>query len=91
MAAIGRGSSACMVLNSYHQGCLYEIKSETGPPHAKEFIFSVIVLGVEYTGTGKSKKLAKQAAAQNALNSLYKLQLGLGTGEEQAPGKVTDS
>ena len=88
MAAMGRGSSACMVLNSYHQGCQYELKSETGPPHAKEFVYGVVVLGVEYTGVGKSKKLAKQAAAQNALNSLYKLQLGLGTGEEHIPGET---
>lgn len=88
MAAMGRGSSACMVLNSYHQGCHYEQKSESGPPHAKEFVFSVTVLGVEYTGVGRSKKLAKQAAAQNALNSLYKLQLGLGTGEGHIPGEA---
>ena len=75
-----------MVLHSYHQGCRYEMKEERGPPHAKQYVFSVIVMGVEYFGQGRSKKLAKQAAAQNALNSLYNLKLGLGTGAYDMPG-----
>ena len=77
MATIGKGSSACMVLNSYHAGSKYELKEEKGPPHAKEFVYSVTVLGVEYFGSGKNKKAAKQAAAANALNSLYKIKVSL--------------
>ncbi len=77
MATLGRGSSSCMVLNSYHQGAVYELKEEKGPPHAKEYVYSVTVQGVEYFGSGKSKKLGKQAAAANALNALYKIKLSL--------------
>ena len=77
MATMGKGSSSCMVLNSYHQGAVYDLKEEKGPPHAKEFVYSVTVLGVEYYGSGKSKKLAKQAAAANALSSLYKIKVSL--------------
>lgn len=70
-----------MVLNSYHRDCHYELKSEQGPPHAKEFVYSVIVAGTEFFGKGRSKKLAKQSAAQNALDSMYDLRLGLGDGD----------
>lgn len=76
----GRGSNACMILNSYHQGCSYEFVSEAGPPHSKEYVFGVTILGAQYLGRGKSKKEAKQAAAANALNTLYHLRLSLGTG-----------
>ena len=69
-----------MVLNSYHQGCKYELVAERGLPHAKEFTISVTVLGREYQGKGRSKKLAKQAAAANALTDLYNLRLQLGSG-----------
>lgn len=77
MATMGKGSSACMILNSYHQGAQYDLKEEKGPPHAKEYVYAVTILGVEYFGSGKSKKLAKQAAASNALNSLYKIKTSL--------------
>ena len=87
MAAIGRASSACATLNSFHRDCHYELKEEKGPPHAKHYVFSVVVMGVEYFGHGRSKKLAKQAAAQNALNSLYNIRLGLGTGAYSMPGE----
>ena len=77
MATMGKGSSSCMVLNSYHQGAQYELKEEKGPQHSKEYVYAVTVLGVEYFGSGKSKKLAKQAAAANALNALYKIKVSL--------------
>lgn len=80
MATLGKGSSACMVLNSYHQGCRYELREESGPPHSKEFVYSVTVGGVEYYGRGKSKKEAKQASAANALNSIHGIKTQLGTG-----------
>lgn len=51
----------------------YEIISETGPAHNKEFTASItldeVVLG---TGVGKTKKEAEQRAAQSALNILAK-------------------
>ena len=78
--SIGKGANACMVLNSYHQGCIYEQISEEGPPHKKEYVFGVTVLGDKYLGKGRSKKEAKQAAAANALNTVYHLRLSLGDG-----------
>lgn len=87
MACMGRGSSACMVLNSYHNGCKYELKEESGPPHAKQFVYGVVVMGVEYYGSGRSKKLAKQAAAQSALSSLYSLNLSLSEEGHRMPGE----
>ena len=46
---------------------LYQVVSETGPAHAKEFAVSVSVDGrVVGDGQGRSKKLAEQEAAKNA-------------------------
>ena len=78
MAGLGKGNNACSVLNSYHQGCKYEILEECGPPHMKEFTFAVDVLGRQYVGKGRSKKLAKQAAAASALKTIYSINLSLG-------------
>ena len=78
MAGLGKGNNACSVLNSYHQGCKYELLGECGPPHIKEFTFAVEVLGQQFVGKGRSKKLAKQAAAASALKTLYSINLSLG-------------
>lgn len=78
MATLGQGSNACSVLNSYHAGCQYEMVEECGPPHDKQFVFKVEILGVAYTGKGSSKKRAKQAAAASALRSIYNINLSLG-------------
>jgi ribonuclease-3 len=44
---------------------------EDGPDHAKHFQATVLVNGVEYgTGEGRSKKLAEQAAARQAMETL---------------------
>ena len=46
----------------------YELVDETGPDHQKEFTMAVFVREKEYgRGTGASKKLASQLAAENAL------------------------
>jgi ribonuclease-3 len=46
----------------------YELVDETGPDHQKEFTMAVFVRNKEYgRGTGASKKLASQLAAENAL------------------------
>ena len=48
---------------------VYDVMVESGPAHARQFTVSVSVDGVELgIGTGKSKKMAEQAAAQAALN-----------------------
>lgn len=83
MAGMTKGSNACSILNSYHQGCKYEMIRESGPPHMKEFTFSVNVLGQDFAGKGRSKKHAKQAAAATALRSLYGVNLTLGIEEVQ--------
>ena len=46
----------------------YKLVDETGPDHQKEFIMAVFVKDKEYgRGSGASKKLASQLAAENAL------------------------
>jgi ribonuclease-3 len=49
----------------------YQLVEESGPPHDRLFVFQILVgetfLGV---GRGKSKKIAQQAAAAEALNKL---------------------
>lgn len=49
----------------------YKVIKETGPAHAKTFEVVVLVNQVEMSrGFGKSKKIAEQNAAQNALTKL---------------------
>ena len=84
MAGLGKGSNPCNILNSYQQGSRYDLVSESGPPHNKEFTFSVNVHGVDYLGTGRSKKLAKQAAAAAALRSAYNINTTLSVPAEPA-------
>lgn len=49
----------------------YEVASETGPPHNRVFEVAASVEGeVIGRGTGRSKKAAQQAAAEQALDSL---------------------
>jgi len=50
---------------------LYETVSEEGPDHAKEFTVAVLIDGVvQGQGSGRSKQLAEQAAAEAALKAL---------------------
>ncbi|XP_071545538.1 double-stranded RNA-specific editase 1-like [Panulirus ornatus] len=60
-----------MLLNELKQGVEYMLKQESGEPHSKTFIFQVTVDGQIFEGTGNSKKLAKAAAARQALSKLY--------------------
>lgn len=47
----------------------YEVVKEVGPDHDKEFTVQVLVDGkVKGTGVGKSKQLAQQSAAEQALD-----------------------
>ena len=51
----------------------YQVISESGPAHNREFVIEVIVNGKQLaTGTGKSKSEAEQDAASNALESMLK-------------------
>jgi ribonuclease-3 len=48
----------------------YQVASETGPDHNKNFIVEVVISGEVWgKGEGKSKSLAEQEAARNALDS----------------------
>ncbi|KAK7086600.1 Double-stranded RNA-specific editase B2 [Halocaridina rubra] len=60
-----------MLLNELRQGVEYQLKRESGEPHAKTFAFQVTVDEQVFEGTGNSKKLAKAAAARQALSKLY--------------------
>lgn len=46
---------------------MYEFTNEQGPPHAREFVCTVKLCGLEEQGVGKSKKLAKRNAAATML------------------------
>lgn len=49
----------------------YEVLEESGPDHRKEFVVAALVGGVERgRGRGPSKKIAEQAAAQQALRAV---------------------
>lgn len=51
----------------------YAIVEESGPPHDKRFVAQVSVMGAPAaTGEGNSKKVAEQAAAKRALETLEK-------------------
>ncbi|XP_045581268.1 double-stranded RNA-specific editase 1 isoform X2 [Procambarus clarkii] len=60
-----------MLLNELRQGVEYMLKQESGEPHSKTFTYQVTVDGQLFEGTGNSKKLAKAAAARQALSKLY--------------------
>ena len=60
----------------------YDLVQESGPPHMKEFVMQAVVEGRAYRGTGKSKKLAKYAAASEALKQIYNMNLSLGVGNK---------
>lgn len=49
---------------------VYGVIAETGPDHDKTFIARVTIGAFQATGSGKSKKLAEQAAARSALDQL---------------------
>ncbi len=85
MASIGQPSNPISILNSYHAGCAYRLVEESGPPHNKQFVYCVHILGFDYKGSGPSKKKAKSAAASVALKKLYSINLGLNGGELATP------
>lgn len=52
---------------------VYELVSESGPPHDRNFVMSVKINDDSVQGAGRSKKLAKAAAAQVALFKLFNI------------------
>ena len=61
-----------LVQRKKSQQLSYELISETGPDHCKEFIVRVLLNGREVgTGSGTSKKRAEQAAAAQAIVRLF--------------------
>lgn len=59
-----------MVLGSKSLLCVCTV-TDTGPAHAREFECCVTVRGWEFTGSGSTKKAAKAAAAEKALQYLH--------------------
>uniref|UniRef100_A0A9J7Y9Q3 Protein kinase, interferon-inducible double stranded RNA dependent activator n=2 Tax=Cyprinus carpio TaxID=7962 RepID=A0A9J7Y9Q3_CYPCA len=51
----------------------YVVCMETGPDHMKEFTVACRLEGLEESGTGSSKKLARRAAAERMLGKLQSL------------------
>lgn len=55
----------------------YQVVEETGPPHSRTFVIAVLLEEVEVgRGEGASKKQAEQAAAEDALRSIEKEDIG---------------
>ncbi|XP_021930344.1 double-stranded RNA-specific editase Adar-like isoform X4 [Zootermopsis nevadensis] len=61
--------NAVCALNELRPGLTYNTVSMSGPVHAPTFTISVEVNGQVFEGQGRSKKLAKHAAAEAALRS----------------------
>ena len=56
-------------------GPIYMVENEEGPDHNKIFTVAVFINGSKHgSGTGTSKKVAEQHAAEEALNLLYQKQ-----------------
>lgn len=64
------GKNPVMHLNELRKDAVYDLKEETGQAHNKNFIMRVTVSGQTFEGSGQSKKLAKAAAAKEALKEL---------------------
>ncbi|HNS52395.1 MAG TPA: ribonuclease III [Anaerolineae bacterium] len=66
----------------------YTTISETGPDHAPEFVVQVTIGGETYGGgSGPSKQMAEQAAAQAALQRLEDEACSPAPEEQEGPGK----
>lgn len=65
-------NAVCM-LNELRPGLVYETVSQTGPVHCPVFTIGVKIDGQQVFGKGRTKKLAKQAAAEAALHTFIQL------------------
>ncbi|MCS7206064.1 MAG: ribonuclease III [Leptospiraceae bacterium] len=60
-----------IIQKKYHTHPIYELVSQEGPDHKREFVFRVIINGIEIArGSGSSKKKAEKQAAQKALEKI---------------------
>ncbi|RUS69999.1 hypothetical protein EGW08_022244 [Elysia chlorotica] len=76
-----------MVLNEIHRGVKYDLLGEVGEKHFKLFNMKVTVGSREFTGSGRSKKVAKYNAALTALKVLHGIsQFRSRVNEEKALG-----
>ncbi|XP_035668351.1 LOW QUALITY PROTEIN: double-stranded RNA-specific editase 1-like [Branchiostoma floridae] len=76
------GKNPLMILNELRPGLKYELVSETGESHAKNFVMAVTIDGRTCEGSGRSKKLAKIRAAQAALQEIFNYQFTPSPGKE---------
>ncbi|KAG1671843.1 Double-stranded RNA-specific editase 1 [Nymphon striatum] len=60
-----------MLLNELHPGLEFNLMSEAGDPHQKNFTMCVEYQGESYIGNGNNKKLAKAAAASKLLSEKF--------------------
>ncbi|XP_022088408.1 double-stranded RNA-specific editase 1-like isoform X2 [Acanthaster planci] len=74
-----------MMLNELKQGVKFEMISESGQSHAKNFIMAVSVDGQKFQGSARSKKLAKARAAQAALAALFNIAPAIAPGLQPIP------
>lgn len=74
------------MLNEYKPGLEYMLLNQEGQSHDPIFVMKVTVNGIDYEGRGRSKKLAKQAAAEVALQSIIQFKNPLEA--QVAMGKV---
>ncbi|KAK0076059.1 hypothetical protein PV326_011108 [Microctonus aethiopoides] len=62
--------NAVCALNELKTGAVYKVVSQTGPTHAPIFTIAVQIDGQMYEGKGRTKKMAKHAAAELALRNI---------------------
>jgi len=65
--------NAVCVLNEMRPGLEYKLVSQTGPVHCPIFTMSVKMDGQDVFGQGRTKKQAKQLAAEAALRSIIQV------------------
>ncbi|XP_041423307.1 double-stranded RNA-specific editase B2 [Xenopus laevis] len=71
-----REKNPVVMLNELRPGLRYVCLSETvEKQHIKRFVMAMRVDGRTFEGSGRSKKLAKAQAAQNALQDLFNIRL----------------
>ncbi|XP_017889629.1 double-stranded RNA-specific editase Adar [Ceratina calcarata] len=62
--------NAVCALNELKTGAVYKVVDQTGPIHAPIFTIAVQIDGQTYEGKGRTKKMAKHAAAELALRNI---------------------
>ncbi|XP_078033152.1 adenosine deaminase acting on RNA isoform X3 [Augochlora pura] len=62
--------NAVCALNDLKTGAIYKVVDQTGPTHAPIFTIAVQIDGQTYEGKGRTKKMAKHAAAELALRNI---------------------